>query len=174
MLQCRNLKVSFLCKRDINIQFADKCIISRCRISIILRHPGLGCVFTIYNHSLKTLHCTGIKEIEVIPKIKNFIKYELYNETLDFNIDNSLFTCKQSLPISLTTVIERIDKSKNPLYYCTRSTELFPALFLKTIQKKIGYPTVILFHNSSYVLIGGKTIDKVKTADLFVKSITKL
>ena len=171
-LACKNLKVSFTCKYDVDTRLAQhKNTISKHRISNIIRQPDLGCVFTVYNHSLRTLHCTGIKDTHVIPRINEFIKYVLKNEALSFCFDNSLFTCKQSLPISLSNVISKVAVSKDCIYFCTHATEIFNALFLKPVVKKTGLPTVILFHNSSYVLIGGKSIAKVKTANLFVKAI---
>ena len=171
-LACKNLKVSFICRNDVDIKFVQhKYIISKRRISTIIRLADLGCVFTIYNHSLRTLHCTGIKHTHIIPEIIDFIENVLKNETLSSCIDNSLFTCKQNTPISLTDVITKVDKSKEPIYYCTHACEIFPGLFLKPILKKTGLPSVILFHNSSYVLIGGKSIAKVKAANLFVKAL---
>ena len=174
-LSCKNLKVTFDCKYDIDIRLVQhKCVISNRRISIIIRALELGCVFTIYNHNLKALHCTGIKHVHIIPEIIKFIEYELHNEALTTCIDNSLFTCKQSISISLKEVINKVAKSANSIYYCTHSTEIFPALFLKPILKKTGLPSVILFHNSSYVLIGGKSIEKVKLANHFVKQFLLL
>ena len=107
----------------------------------------------------------------MIDKIIEFIEIVLKNEVLSSRIDNSLFTCKQSCSISLSDVINKVSVLKNPIYYCTHSTEIFPGLFLKPHFKKTGLPSVILFHNSSYVLIGGKSIRKVKAANLFVKAI---
>lgn len=174
-LTCKNLKVTFICKYDIDIKLAQQeCIVSKHRISVIIRQQTLGCVFTIYNHSLRTLHCTGIKHIQVIPKIIAFIKYVLQNKALTSCIDNSMFTCKQRIHISLKEVIAKVKKYHNNIYYCTHSTEVFPALFIKPVLKNTGLPSVILFHTSSYVLIGGKSIEKVKRANTFVKRICEI
>ena len=171
-LTCKNLKVSFVCKYDVDVRLVQhKHAISKHRISNTFRQQELSCVFTIYNHSLRTLHCTGIKEIHSIEKIIEFIEYVLKNEVLSSRIDNSLFTCKQSSSLLLSDVIDKVGLLKDPIYYCTHASEIIPGLFLKPVFKRTGFPSVILFHNSSYVLIGGKSIRKVKAANLFVKAI---
>ena len=171
-LTCKNLKVSFVCKYDVDVRLVQhKHSISKHRISNTFKQEELGVVFTVYNHTLQTLHCTGIKQAHSIDRIIEFIEIVLKNEVLSSRIDNSLFTCKQSSSISLSGVINKVGVLKDPIYYCTLSTEIFPGLFLKPVLKKTGLPSVILFHNSSYVLIGGKSIRKVKAADLFVKAI---
>ena len=171
-LACKNLKVSFICKNYVNIKnVRHKYSITKRSISTIIKQSDLGCVFTIYNHSSNILHCTGIRYLHIIPKIIDFIKNELKSEILSSRIDNSLFTCKQTTIISLSDIINKVAESKDSIYYCTHTTEIFPGLFLKPILKKTGLPSVILFHNSSYVLIGGKSIGKVKAANLFVKAL---
>ena len=124
-LACKNLKVSFICKNNIDIKFAQqKYTIYKRRISTIIRQTDLGFVFTIYHHSPQTLHCTGIKHTHIIPKIIDFIKNVLKNETLSSCIDNSLFTCKQSTLISLTDVINKVDESGKNIWFKSNNSTI--------------------------------------------------
>ena len=171
-LKCKNLKVSFTLSSDINLRLAkQKCFISENRTSFIIRHHILSCVFTIYSHSLRSLHCTGINQSCMVSNIIEFIRTELGNHVISTSIDNSLFTCKQNCLISLTDIIKKIQNSKDPIYFCQYVNEIFPALFLKCKSKKSGIPSIIIFHNSSYVIIGGKCVKRVKEANAFVKTL---
>lgn len=169
-LKCKNLKVSFTLNSDIDLSLAkQKCFISENRTSFIIRHQVLSCVFTIYRHSLSCLHCTGINQACMISDIIEFIRIELENQVISTSIDNSLFTCKQNCLISLNDIIQKIQNTEDPIYFCQYINEIFPALFLKSKFKKSGIPSIIIFHNSSYVIIGGKCVKRVKEADAFVK-----
>ena len=173
-LNCKNIKVTIVLRSHIDIRLVEqKCFISKKKTSTNFRHHELSCVFTIYNHDLRSLHITGINQICMISQIIEFIKFELENCVELTSIDNSLFTSKQDCFVPLNDIIRKVNDLKSSPYFCVYIPEIFPALFLKPIQKdkKSGVPSIILFHNSSYVIIGGKCMEKVKEANAFVKTI---
>lgn len=171
-LNCKNIKVTIELQSHIDIRLVEqKCFFSKNKTSYNFRYHELSCVFTIYNHSLGSLHCTGINHICMISQIIEFIKFELENCVLSTSIDNSLFTSKQNCYVPLNDIIRKVVDFESSPYFCVYIPEIFPALFLKPISKKSGPPSIILFHNSSYVIIGGKCMEKVKEADTFVKTL---
>ena len=63
--------------------------------------------------------------------------------------------------------------------YCRLSRkdceEIFPALFIKPTKakRKEGVPTILLFPNGSFVIMGAKNIFKVKHAFMFLTYLMK-
>ena len=171
-LNCKNIKVTIELQSHIDIRLVEqKCFISKNRTSTNFRYHELSCVFTLYAHDLGSLHCTGINQICMISQIFEFVKFELENYVVSTTIDNSLFTSKQNCFIPLNDIIRKVADFESSPYFCVYIPEIFPALFLKPISKKSGPPSIILFHNSSYVIIGGKCMERVKEANVFVKTI---
>ena len=132
----------------------------------------MNCVITIYKHNLKNLHITGIKSFHDMNKVIEFITNQLKNGITKIKIDNTMFSCKLKRNIDINSIIPKIlNKFSN--FSCTYIPEIFPALFIKPDKKfkERGCPTVILFQNSSHIIIGGKSMEMVKLVNIMVKQI---
>lgn len=173
MLQCRNLKLTFQVKTDfvlkrlldINSELKTK------HVSHIIRNFALDCVFTIYKHNLHQIHATGIRCRIQLQHIISFI--DIRCSLISLRVDNSLFSCKRSKQINLTETLKKVLLSFKE-YVPSFSEQIFPAMFLKPSKKKVGKPTIILYHNSSYVILGGKCKKKIKEANCFVNKLIDL
>ena len=170
MIKCRNLKLSFQVKTDfviaklVNINSELK---TR-NVSYIIRNFGLGCVFTIYKHNLHQIHATGIRHKNQLDQIISFI--DLKCSLISLRVDNSLFSCKGSKFINLSNILKKVLLSFKD-YVPSFSEQIYPAMFLKPLEKKVGKPTIILYHNSSYVILGGNCKKKIKQANCFVTKL---
>ena len=177
MLKCKNLKVNIILKKYIDFDEISKENVEICekKISVILRLYDFSCVITVYKHSLNSLHITGIKTPHILKKIICFLSDSLNNVILETKIDNSLFSCKFNKIINLHQAISIVQKYFTT-HSCSLVEEVFPALFIKpNHENKIqGCPTIILFHNCSYVIIGGKKLEKIKLANIIVKKIMEI
>ena len=170
--QCRNLKLSFQVKNcytptlllDLDSELQTK------HVSYIVRNFELGCVFTIYKHNLFQIHATGIRRKGQLDQIISFL--DMRCSLINFKIDNSLFSCKRSKNIDLSETLGRVLTSFTD-YIPSFSEHIFPALFLKHRNKKAGNPTIILYHNSSYVILGGNCRNKIKKANCFINKLNK-
>lgn len=171
-LRCKNLKVSISLKNGLNPHKLHNVEISEKKTSIIFRHNEFDCVFTIYKHSLNCIHITGINSKHGLLRVFFYLTKILRCEIKESKIDNTMFSSKENREINLNKIVLKITNKFNN-YNCYFTTELFPALFIKpTKEHKLqGHPTIILFHNCSYVIIGSKCVKKVKQANLFVKTI---
>ena len=172
LFQCRNLKLSFQVKKgfsptrlfDLNSELKTK------HVSYIVRNFELGCVFTIYKHNLYQIHATGIRRRDQLEQIISFLDSRC--SMISLKVDNSLFSCKRSKNINLSETLERVLTSFTD-YIPSFSEHIFPALFLRHRDKKAGNPTIILYHNSSYVILGGNCRNKIKKANCFVNKLNK-
>ena len=170
MIKCRNLKLSFQVKTDfavVNLVDINSELKTR-NVSHIIRNFDLGCVFTIYKHNLGQIHATGIRHKIQLDQIISFI--DLKCSLISLRVDNSLFSCKGSKPINLSGILNKV-LSKFKDYVPSYSEQIYPAMFLKPIEKKVGNPTIILYHNSSYVILGGNCKKKIKQANCFVTKL---
>ncbi len=173
-LHCKNIKinVSLKWKIDFNEIKLLNMIISNKKTSYVLRNDDMNCVITVYKHSLHSLHITGIKNFHDMNKLIEFITKQLKNVITKTKIDNTMFSCKLKENIDINTIIPKILNTFTN-FSCTYIQEIFPALFIKPNKKfkEKGCPTIILFQNSSHVLIGGKNIEMIKMANIMLKEI---
>ena len=90
-------------------------------------------------------------------------------------INNSLFSCKikNQKKINLYKTIQTFSNKLLGKYDFSLIEEVFPALFVKPKSniKKQGWPSVILFSNSSYVLIGGTCYKKIKKINIVIRQL---
>jgi hypothetical protein len=138
-------------------------------VSYIIRNFDLGCVFTIYKHNTYQIHATGIKQKNQLHRIILFLNSKC--SLLSLRVDNSLFSCKsKGKLINLNDILNKVLLSFKD-YVPSFSQQIYPAMFLKPIEKKVGNPTIILYHNSSYVILGGNCKNKIKQANCFVTKL---
>ena len=170
MIKCRNLKLSFQVKADFAIsKLVDiNSELKTRNVSYIIRNFDLGCVFTIYKHNLCQIHATGIRHKIQLDQIISFI--DLKCSLISLRVDNSLFSRKGSKSINLSCILKKVLSSFKD-YVPSYSEHIYPAMFLKPIEKKVGNPTIILYHNSSYVILGGNCKKKIKQANCFVTKL---
>ena len=168
--QCRNLKMSFTVKtKTPHMKLADSnSELSTRHVSYILRNFELDCVFTIYKHNPHQVHATGIRKKTQLTQILSYVDSRC--DMISLKIDNSLFSCKRSNNINLYNTLKRVRECYSD-YIPSYSEQIFNALFLKPKEKKVGNPTIILYHNSSYVILGGNCKSKVKRANCFIKEL---
>lgn len=171
-LRCKNVKININLENYIDVDELCFLNIEICEkiTSYILRSNDLNCVITIYKHSLKSIHITGIKSASDMKNVISFLTIRLKNTITNITIDNSMFSCKLGRKINLHEVITNFKVST---HFCSFMEEIFPALFIKPNKenKYKGCPTIILFHNGSYVIIGAKSVKMVKLANIMLHKI---
>ena len=174
MLKCRNIKINLAREEPVDFgllhcqqfEFVEK------KTCFTLRPLYLDCVITIYKHGPKNLHITGIRSSSMVKEVFFFVENILGTKALTFEINNSMFCGKLDHHIDISDVVGKVEQNFS-CYACSYVEEIFPALFIKPIQKKSGTPTTILFPNGSYIIMGGTNMQKVRNAYMFVMSITK-
>lgn len=170
-LQCKNLKISVYLNKYIdieNVKAKNFCLTEK-RTLYNLKFEQ--CSVTIYKHAEnKVLHVTGIRNKTNALTVLKFLA-TIFGEIDNYVIDNSLFSCKNKKKINL----QKIVKLQIQNYSTSYLTEVFSALFLKPHKKlkEQGCPTILIFSNSSYVIIGAKNLTTVQNADKMVKYIFK-
>ena len=70
-------------------------------------------------------------------------------------------------------MIDFHESHSNNFFEIQYYAESFPGLFFRPNikNKKIGWPTIILFSNSSFVLIGGKKINLIYKTEKYIKNL---
>ena len=171
-LECKNIKLSFYLNKspDIDIIKSKGIVIIEKRT--VFNVKLAQCSVTIYKHRKNsTLHVTGITDKRNAKEIKEFLENVFERKIIKIQIDNSLFSSKNNKKIELHKAVSYPIKN----YSATYVSEIFPSVFFKPFlpKKKLGYPTILLFSNSSYIIIGAKNIELVKFADRTVKNMIK-
>ena len=173
-LHCKNIKINvcLMLEIDFNLINLLNISISEKRTLFLLKNNYMNYVITIYKHNLKNLHITGIKTFHDMNHVVEFITNQLKNVITKITIDNTMFSCKLKKNIDINAIIPKI-KNKFSNFSYTYNPEIFPALFIKPDKKtkEKGCPTVILFQNSSHIIIGGKSMEMVKLVNIMVKQI---
>ena len=173
LITCKNIKISLNIRKPF-----DVCQLEKEGHSLLEKRQNFsfrvsGACVTVYKHSLHTLHATGIKSKSQLSLILKFVEDALDNDITSCRVDNSLFSFKNlsdAKPLQFTHIIEKIEK--NSLYTYSYTPELFPALFLKPMRRREGFPTILLFTSGSVVLLGGKTIVKITDAIKMLKTLS--
>ena len=175
-LKCRNIKINVTLEKAVNfhILHQKQVELNEKKTSFTLRPLYSDYVITIYKHSPKSLHITGIKSSSMVTEIFEFLANVLNMKVSSSKINNSMFCGKLAQNIDLSKVILQIERNFS-CYTCSFIEEIFPALFIKPgqRQKKSGYPTTILFPNGSFIIMGGTDIGRVKLAHMFITTLTK-
>lgn len=170
-MKCKNIKAVLTLAKNINFSYVEACgyNINPRNICFVIRLSTTTC--TIYKHTLNKLHFTGITCSKDVKKIKKFVREVLKDTSLAFKVNNSMFTAKLNKIIQFKKIIEKVDQKNHftPNY----SPENFPALFLKPANylKKQGFPTVLIFRNSSYIMIGASSLSIVKKCNFFILNL---
>ena len=175
-LKCRNIKINVALEKaaDIHLLYKKEIDINEKKTSFTLRPLYSDYVITIYKHSPKSLHITGIKSSSMVTEIFEFLSNVLNMEVSCSKINNSMFCGKLGQVVDISNIVEQIEKNFS-CYTCSFIEEIFPALFIKPTwkQKKSGSPTTILFPNGSFIIMGGTDIYSVKLAYMFITSLLK-
>ena len=175
-LRCRNIKINVVLAQSIDlglIRSKELTIVNK-RTCFTLRHVYFDCVITIYKHSPTSLHITGIKSPSVIREVFKFIKIILNTKIISSEVNNSMFCGKLNLPVNISYIIQKV-KQNFSFYNCNYCEEIFPALFIKPVKekKKEGVPTILLFPNGSFIIMGAKDVVRVKHAQMFLTLLVK-
>jgi hypothetical protein len=173
-VQCKNLKIKLELKEGFNFEMLNTLeheLIKK-KTSYIIKIPCSNSVITIYKHSLKNVHATGLTSQQTLNYVLNFVSLKLKNNIIDYKINNSMFVGKYGKAIDLYKIINEIE-SIYPMFNCSLVWEIFPALFIKPAGnlKKSGHPTILLFRNSSFVIIGSKSLKYIKSVANMLKSL---
>ena len=139
------------------------------RTCFTIRSVYFDWVISIYKHSPTSLHITGIKSSSMITEVFQFISSVLNMTVFSSRINNSMFCGKFDHHVDISCIIRRIER-KFAFYTCAFCEEIFPACFLKGAkkEKREGLPTILLFPNGSYIIMGAKNVATVKHAQLFL------
>ena len=87
------------------------------------------------------------------------------------NIDSCMFSHKDNQIIKLGDITE-FRSSVTNLYYVDYQPELFTGCFLKPYDR--SYPTINVFHTSSFQLMGGKSFKKIEESMGIARQVIKL
>ena len=175
-LRCRNIKINVILAQSLDlglIPIKDFTITNK-RTCFTLRHVYLDCVITIYKHSPTSLHITGIKSPSVITEVFELLSNVMNTRVISSKINNSMFCGKLDHHVKISYIVREIERNCS-FYNCHFCEEIFPALFIKpTIEKrKEGVPTILLFPNGSFIIMGAKNVIRVKHAFMFLTHLTK-
>lgn len=170
-LECKNLKIKLLFAEqlDLDILKDENIDIVERKTCYILKR--LKSTITIYKHSQQTLHVTGLTSAYQLDEFMKYIQKKLNQKPIEYKVDNSMFSCKLKNDIELKRIIHTLPI--HAPYYCAYTNTIFPALFLKPKKqfKEMAYPTILLFRNGSFLLLGAKQMRNVKKAANFVKNL---
>ena len=172
-LKCRNIKINVILAKALDWELIDKqkLSITDKRSCFTIRTIYSDWVITVYKHSTTSLHITGIKSTSMVIEVFQFISTVLKMAVLSSKINNSMFCGKFDHHVNISYIIKRIGKSA--FYTCTFCEEIFPACFIKGTKekKREGFPTILLFPNGSYIIMGAKNIQSVKNAYMFLNVV---
>ena len=175
-LRCRNIKINVTLAHPIDPGLIqnNKLTITNKRTCFTLRYVYLDCVITIYKHSLTSLHITGIKSSLMITEIFEFLTNVLNTRVISSKINNSMFCGKLSHRVNISYIIQEVEQNCS-FYNCNYCEEIFPACFIKPTKekRKQGAPTILLFPNGSYIIMGAKNVESVKRAQMFLTLLVK-
>ena len=175
-LRCCNIKINITLSEPPNLGLVHKKDLSivKKRTCFTLRYVYLDCVITIYKHSPTSLHITGIKSNLMIIEVFEFLANVLNTRIISSKINNSMFCGKLEQHVSIPHIIQEVERNCS-FFSCNFCEEIFPALFIKPKKEKRneGIPTILLFPNGSFVLMGAKKIDKVRHALRFLNYLLK-
>ena len=171
---CRNIKINIKLKRSPNffLLHEKEADVEQKKTSFTIRPHSLDCVITIYKHSTRSLHITGIKSSSTVNNTFEFLTNVLRAEIISSKVNNSMFSGKLNKHVDISKVIQKVER-KMPSYSCSFIEEIFPAAFIKPnlSHKKLGVPTTILFPNGSFIIMGGTDIRKIKGAHMLLTSL---
>ena len=172
LLTCQNIKLSVQLEKDVDMHTLKRnhnCEVLEKRTCFLVRTER-G-VLTIYKHSPFVVHVTGIKSNQNLDNIIKFLTSKLKNTIKNIKIDNSMFSCKNHVKIDRNSLLT--SEKENLLYTLKYVCEAFPAIYFKPKEslKKNGHPTILLFNTGSFVFLGGKKIEEIKSANVFIENI---
>ena len=175
-LKCRNIKINVKLAKALDLELIDKnglSIITK-KTCLTIRSVYFDWVITIYKHSPTSLHITGIKSSEMVEEIFQFISIVLKTTALSSRINNSMFCGKLEHCVDISHIIKRIE-TKFSCYKCNFCEEIFPSCFIRPPKEKKleGFPTILLFPNGSFIIMGAKNIQSVKNAQSFLTKLIK-
>lgn len=174
---CKNIKATFFLSHEIcfdNDEFLSclkdkKITFTKKKSLYTIKHSDFRFVCTIYFKKLSEIHITGIINKNIFKYIIFFLE-KYISIPLRIRVDNSMFAGKLESPIC-DFKLAKLNLKFNNIYTCNYTEEIFPALFLKPKNKINNNPTILLFKTGSYIILGGKTLAKVKYAQSFLKSM---
>ena len=128
-------------------------------------------VIIVYGHSPCHLNVTGLKSKISVDEARNQIEKKFNVKCIKINLDNIFYSHKEKdrKVISLLHLFYFLKGLCNSDCIVDYNIESFPAMFIKSRGKL--FPTLILFSNGSYSVIGGKSFESVKNAKIFAKKL---
>ena len=175
-LRCRNIKINVTLSQSIDpgLLHSKDLTITNKKTCFTLRYVYLDCVITIYKHSPTSLHITGIKSPSAITEVYEFLSNFINARVISSKINNSMFCGKLGHHVKISSIVREIERNCS-FYSCNFCEEIFPALFIKPTKdkRKEGVPTILLFPNGSFIIMGATNIVKVKHAFMFLTHLMK-
>ena len=127
--------------------------------------------FIRYMHSPHLVNITGVRSRKEIDDAIQTLEKDNGNICTGVNIDSCMFSHKDNQTIKLGDITEFLSSVTN-LYYVDYQPELFTGCFLKPYDR--SYPTINVFHTSSFQLIGGKSFKKIKESMGIARQVIQL
>lgn len=162
-LKLRNLKITvFLKKPTTKKEISTKKIIKK----IYLNENKIA--ITIYKHTPKHIHITGIKNFSRdFSKIREILEKK-FSKIIDIRIDCMFITTRMAKCINIEKSVANLKMFK--YYFTSYEPEIFSAIIIKPRELK-KYPTMFLFKTGSIIiLVGSKSI---KRFPIFLNDILK-
>ena len=128
-------------------------------------------VIIVYGHSPCHLNVTGLKSKMSVNETKNQIEIMFNVKCVKIKLDNIFYSHKEKdrKVISLLHLFYFLRGFCNDDCIVDYTIESFPAMFIKSKSKL--FPTLIIFSNGSYSIIGGKSFESVRNAKMFAKKL---
>ena len=160
-IQLKNLKASFIFKENLlpkEKQSAKKVIFKLQQMT-----------FTIYKHTPTLLNVTGIKSLKQLEMCKEMMEKHFDQTIVEVRIDNTFFMKKNKLKINLNKIHKNIKLNHNDIYIPSYNPELFAGMHIRPKDKI--FPFVILFSSGTFILMGGKCLDRIHEAVKIVNNL---
>ena len=133
MMKCRNLKISLSLINDLDLEHVKHFRETNC--SYLVYNNFNKCVITVYKHSMKRLHVTGICKKDDLDSIFYFVRADLQNFISTGSIQNSLFSFKNFEKIVNFNFKNVLRNFVNNMYSIKFNADVFPAMFLRPALK---------------------------------------
>jgi TATA-box binding protein (TBP) (component of TFIID and TFIIIB) len=155
-MKLKNIKASFIFGGDLQAQSTNNNVFKM-----------NGSVFTIYNRSPKLLNVTGVKSLVKLKECKGLMEKHFNQPVIKVRIDNAFFSRKDNKNIDLEGILKYM--KGNDEYFVSYNPESYTVMIFQPKNKE--FPTILLFHTGSFILMGGKSLSTIYKTEIFVKNI---
>lgn len=161
-----------LCNIKISVKFKNP-FYKKQKINKKIKRKVKNLTFIQYMHSPFLVNITGIRSKRDIEEAILSLETEYTNICTNVTVDSCMFSHKDFKNIKLTDIVKNLNEVTN-IYYADYNPEVFTGCYLKPYKKHRGYPTINIFHTSSFQLIGGNCFKKIEESANIARHLIKL